>query len=96
VPRQYVDQPWTDRQAQGNTQINGGTVNNLGTGRIYGDAISIAASSTLNNDSETVDGVTKAGTIAARDSLDIGAQTINNREHALLFSVGDMFIGKEL
>jgi filamentous hemagglutinin len=75
-----------------NTQINGGTVNNLGTGRIYGDVISIAAG-TLNNDSETANGVTKAGTIAARDTLDIGAQSINNREHALLFSAGDMFIG---
>jgi filamentous hemagglutinin len=74
------------------TQINGGTVNNVGTGRIYGDIVSVAAG-TLNNDSETVGGVTKAGTIASRDTLDIGAQTINNREHALLFSVGEMFIG---
>ncbi|MGH8412024.1 MAG: beta strand repeat-containing protein, partial [Pseudomonas sp.] len=74
------------------TQINGGTVNNVGTGRIYGDIVSVAVG-TLNNDSETVGGVTKAGTIASRDTLDIGAQTINNREHALLFSVGEMFIG---
>jgi filamentous hemagglutinin len=74
------------------TQINAGTVNNIGTGRIYGDAISIAAG-TLNNDAETDNGVTKAGTIAARDTLDIGASTINNREHALLFSAGDMYIG---
>jgi filamentous hemagglutinin len=82
--------------SQGNTQINATTVNNVGTGRIYGDIVSVAASSTLNNVSETVDGVTKAGTIAARDTLDIGAQTINNREHALLFSVGEMSIGKAL
>ncbi|WP_276318399.1 filamentous hemagglutinin N-terminal domain-containing protein [Variovorax gossypii] len=74
------------------TQLNGGTVNNLGTGRIYGDAISVAAG-TLNNDSETVNGATKAGTIASRGDLDIGAQNIMNREHALLFSAGDMFIG---
>ncbi|WP_422085935.1 filamentous hemagglutinin N-terminal domain-containing protein [Variovorax sp.] len=74
------------------TQINGGTVNNVGTGRIYGDIVSVAAG-TLNNDSETIGGVTRAGTIASRDTLDIGAQTINNREHALLFSVGEMFIG---
>ncbi|MET3442248.1 filamentous hemagglutinin [Variovorax paradoxus] len=84
----------------GKTQINAGTLNNIGTGRIYGDAISIAAG-TLNNDAETVNdasgtGVTKAGTIAARDTLDIGAGTINNREHALLFSAGDMFIGGAL
>jgi filamentous hemagglutinin len=72
-----------------------GTVNNIGTGRIYGDTISIAAG-TLNNDAETLNGVTKAGTIAARYTLDIGAGTINNREHALLFSAGDMFIGGAL
>ncbi|MDR6891032.1 MULTISPECIES: DUF637 domain-containing protein, partial [Variovorax] len=77
------------------TQIDAGTLNNIGTGRIYGDAISIAAG-TLNNDAETVNGLTKAGTIAARDTLDIGAGTINNREHALLFSAGDMFIGGAL
>nr|WP_242631023.1 hemagglutinin repeat-containing protein [Variovorax paradoxus] len=75
-----------------NTQINGGTVNNVGTGRIYGDIVSVAAG-TLNNDSETLGSETRAGTIASRDTLDIGAQTINNREHALLFSVGEMFIG---
>jgi filamentous hemagglutinin len=79
----------------GKTQINAGTLTNIGTGRIYGDAISIAAG-TLNNDAETLNGVTKAGTIAARDTLDIGAGTINNREHALLFSAGDMFIGGAL
>lgn len=81
--------------SRGNTQIDAGTLNNIGTGRIYGDAISIAAG-TLNNDAETVNGVTKAGTIAARSSLDIGANTINNREHALIFSAGDMFIGGAL
>jgi filamentous hemagglutinin len=77
------------------TRINAGTVHNVGSGRIYGDAISIAAG-TLNNDAETVNGVTKAGTIAARDTLDIGASTINNREHAYIFSAGDMFIGGAL
>ncbi|RUR70928.1 filamentous hemagglutinin N-terminal domain-containing protein [Variovorax guangxiensis] len=81
--------------SQGSTQVNAGTLTNIGTGRIYGDAVSIAAG-TLNNDAETANGVTKAGTIAARDSLDIGAGTINNREHALLFSSGDMFIGGAL
>ncbi|WP_435896832.1 hemagglutinin repeat-containing protein, partial [Variovorax paradoxus] len=81
------------------TQIDAGTLNNIGTGRIYGDAISIAAG-TLNNEAETANGVTKAGTIAARDTLDIGAGTINNREHALIFSgglgAGSMNIGGAL
>ncbi|MBJ2157405.1 hemagglutinin repeat-containing protein [Variovorax sp. IB41] len=81
--------------SQGNTQINAGTLNNIGTGRIYGDDVSIATG-TLNNDAETVAGVTKAGTIAARGDLDIGATTINNREHALIFSQGSMYIGGAL
>ncbi|WGT61495.1 filamentous hemagglutinin N-terminal domain-containing protein [Variovorax paradoxus] len=85
--------------SQGATQIDAGTLNNIGTGRIYGDAISIAAG-TLNNEAEMVNGVTKAGTIAARDTLDIGAGTINNREHALIFSgglaAGSMNIGGAL
>jgi len=71
------------------------TLNNIGTGRIYGDHVAIAAA-TLTNDVETVNGVTSAAVIAARNRLDIGAQTITNREHALLFSAGDMAIGGSL
>lgn len=71
------------------------TLNNIGTGRIYGDHVAIAAT-TLTNDSETVNSVTTAGVIAARDRLDIGAGSITNREHALLFSAGDMAIGGTL
>ena len=74
-----------------NTQIDAGTLNNFGSGRIYGTALSIGAG-TLNNDVEG--GV--AATIASRGSLDIGATTINNREHALIFSSGDMAIGGSL
>ncbi|MET3464570.1 two-partner secretion domain-containing protein [Variovorax atrisoli] len=78
--------------SKGATQINAATLKNIGTGRIYGDAVSIGVG-TLENDTETVNGVAKAATIAARDTLDIGAGTITNREHALIFSSGDMFIG---
>ena len=81
--------------SKGDTQINAGTLKNIGTGRIYGDAISIAAN-TLENDTETINGVTKAGTIASRGDLDIGATNINNREHALIYSQGDMYIGSAL
>ena len=77
--------------SQGNTQINAGTLTNIGTGRIYGDTVSIAAG-TVNNDAETVGGATKAATIAARGDLDIGANTINNRDNALIFSSGGMYI----
>ncbi|WP_047552224.1 two-partner secretion domain-containing protein [Methylotenera sp. G11] len=77
------------------TLIDTGTLNNTGTGRLYGDHVAIAAA-TLNNAEETVSGVTKSAVIAARDRLDIGAQTITNRNDALLFSVGDMAIGGSL
>ncbi|MCA1859153.1 hemagglutinin repeat-containing protein [Janthinobacterium sp. HSC-3S05] len=73
------------------TQVDAGTLINIGSGRMYGDTLSIAAS-TLKNDVEG--GV--AATIAARGNLDIGAGTINNREHALIFSAGDMAIGGTL
>jgi len=67
------------------------TLNNLGTGRIYGDHVAIAAT-TLGNEAEN--GV--APVIAARNRLDIGAETISNREHALIFSGGDMAMGGSL
>ncbi len=72
----------------GETLVKSGTLSNLGTGRIYGDHLAIQ-SNTLNNDAENG----TAPVIAARQRLDIGAQTINNQEHALLFSAGDMVIG---
>ncbi|MBB5610992.1 adhesin HecA-like repeat protein [Janthinobacterium sp. S3M3] len=71
-----------------NTELNVGTLNNVGTGRIYGDHLSIGGA-TINNDVEG--GV--AATIAARGRLDIGVTTLNNREHGLIFSGGDMAIG---
>jgi filamentous hemagglutinin len=78
------------------TRIDADTVNNIGSGRIYGDHLSIAAN-TLRNDTETVNGVTQAATIAARNRLDLGiAGTLTNREHALIYSAGDMAIGGSL
>lgn len=74
-----------------NTVVKGNTVTNLGTGRIYGDHLSIGAN-TLTN---TVESGT-AATIAARNRLDIGATTINNQEHSTLFSGGEMSIGGAL
>ncbi len=79
--------------------INGGvetfidtiTLNNIGTGRIYGGHLAINAT-TITNDVEN--GV--AAVMAARNRLDLGAQTITNREHALILSLGDMAIGGSL
>jgi len=77
------------------TQLNATTLNNIGTGGIFGDHVSIKAD-TLLNDTETVASTTSAGTIAARNRLDIAAVTLNNREHGLIFSAGDMAIGGSL
>lgn len=77
------------------TRVDAGAVRNIGTGRIYGDHLSIAAG-TVDNLAETVTGDTKAGTLSARNRLDIGAQTVHNREGALVFSGGDLFIGGAL
>ena len=73
------------------TFVSAGTLNNLGTGRIYGDHVAISAT-TLNNDVENG----TAATIAARARLDVGAQSVTNRERALIFSAGDMAIGGSL
>lgn len=73
------------------TLLLASTITNLGTGRLYGDNLAISAA-TLNNDVENG----SSGTIAARNRLDIGVQTVNNREHALIFSSGDMYIGGAL
>lgn len=77
------------------TRIQANTMNNLGTGRIYGDRVAMAAG-TLNNQEETISGITQAATIAGRERVDIGAQSLMNREQALIYSGGDMTIGSTL
>ncbi|WP_221885068.1 DUF637 domain-containing protein [Variovorax sp. DXTD-1] len=78
------------------TRIDAGTLTNIGTGRIYGDQISIGVG-TLNNLAETAaNGATSAATIAARQRLDIGATTVNNRDGSLIFNDGDLAIGGSL
>ena len=71
------------------------TLTNTGTGRIYGDHVALSAQDVVNRE-ETVNGETKAGVIAARQRLDIGAKTVTNQEDALLFSDGGLFIGRQL
>ncbi len=82
------------------THIQATTLDNVGTGRIFGDRVSIAAH-TLTNREATGDDVTLPGTsaaaaIAARQRLDIGVQHLTNREGALLFSAGELAIGGAL
>ncbi|WP_148252156.1 two-partner secretion domain-containing protein [Aidingimonas lacisalsi] len=73
------------------THIVADVLDNLGTGRIYGDRLGIQAG-TLTNDVENG----QAAAIAARERLDIGAHRLTNREDALIFSAGDMAIGGRL
>lgn len=63
------------------------TLDNIGTGRIYGDQLAIVAN-TLNNDSEEIATRRSDAVIAARERLDIGVETLNNRDGSLLFSAG--------
>ncbi|HIF3107560.1 TPA: hemagglutinin repeat-containing protein [Salmonella enterica] len=72
----------------GLTRVTAVTLNNTGTGRIYGDHLVLQAG-TLNNQ-KTVD---ISPVIAARERLDIGAGTLSNTDHALIYSGGDMYIG---
>ncbi|EMM6516278.1 hemagglutinin repeat-containing protein [Enterobacter ludwigii] len=73
------------------TLLKAGTLTNTGTGRIYGDYVGIQAGA-LNNLAENG----TAATIAGRERVDIGAGTVNNRDHALIYSGGDMVLGGQL
>lgn len=77
------------------TRIDAMTLSNLGSGRLYGDHVSIAAT-TLSNVAEAVNGATQAPVIAARNRLDLGVGNLANREGALILSAGDMAIGGAL
>ena len=76
-----------------NTTLRGTTIDNLGGARIYGDHLAIAAT-TLNNSGGSGD--SSAPVIAARERLDLGVATINNSEHALIYSAGDLYTGSQL
>ncbi|HWV04810.1 hemagglutinin repeat-containing protein [Ralstonia sp.] len=66
--------------------------NVVNTGRLYGDSVSISAN-TLTN---TVNGSGVAGVIASRGDMDLGVQTLNNQEHALIYAIGNMRVGGAL
>lgn len=70
------------------THLSAQTLINMGTGRIYGDWLAIDAR-TLNNNAENG----TAATVAARQQLDLGVGTLNNRDHSLIYSDGAMFLG---
>ncbi|WP_405125095.1 hemagglutinin repeat-containing protein [Ralstonia pseudosolanacearum] len=74
----------------GATVVRAGNVVN--TGRLYGDTVAIQAS-TLTN---TVNASGVAGVIASRGDMDLGVQTLNNQEHALIYAAGNLRVGGAL
>ncbi|MGX2951381.1 hemagglutinin repeat-containing protein, partial [Ursidibacter sp. B-7004-1] len=93
--------------ALGDTVIRvGQTLQNIGTGRIYGNHIALQADTLINED-ERINGEIKSGVIAARARLDIGANHIINQQYQLkpaegeksgvtLSSDGEMVFGQQL
>ena len=75
----------------GLTWLESGSLTNAPNGRIYGDRIAIATGHLENSGNNK-----KAPVIAARERLDIGAQSISNKEHGLIYSAGDLAIGSQL
>jgi len=73
------------------TRINANTLTNIGTGRIYGDAVGVNVE-TFNNLAENG----TAATLAGRERVNLGVQTLNNTDHGLIYSAGSMTIGGAL
>src|SRR5690606_13529011 len=48
------------------------------------------------NGAEVIDGIPRAGTIAARERLDLGVGTLDNRDQALIHSGGNAAVGGAL
>ncbi len=65
-------------------------------GLIYGDTVAVGAKNLSNFETKyTVNGY-KPSVIAANTRLDIGAKWLENKDHSLLFSGGNMTIGQQL
>ncbi|ABR74374.1 hypothetical protein CBG46_00170 [Actinobacillus succinogenes] len=73
------------------TRLESDEITNIGTGRIYGDHVSLHGR-TLNNIEEN----NASATIAARERLDIGVQRVLNRNNSLIMSLGDISFGLTL
>ncbi len=75
--------------------LEAGLLDNVGSGRLYGDHIAIDAGE-LRNRAETLDGTTRSATIAARERLDLGVDTLANTGGGLVYSDGNAAIGGAL
>ncbi|QIC15581.1 filamentous hemagglutinin N-terminal domain-containing protein [Providencia vermicola] len=73
------------------THIVANSLDNLGTGRIYGDFLVIAVNSLVNDKQRD-----KAAVIAGRKEVNIAVSELLNRDHALIYSDGDLTLGSQL
>ncbi|WP_406812368.1 hemagglutinin repeat-containing protein [Histophilus somni] len=73
------------------TLLKSTALSNLGTGRIYGNHLAIATPNLINGKEDNA-----SPTIAARERLDLAVGSLTNRDHALIFSAGEMGIGGHL
>ncbi|WP_162621153.1 hemagglutinin repeat-containing protein [Mannheimia varigena] len=74
------------------TLLNTNKITNIGTGRIYGDHLSLKAKN-VDNLAEAIDGKTSSATIAARERLALGIDTLINRDGSYILSLGQADIG---
>lgn len=73
------------------TVLRCGTLRNRGTGRIYGGNIAISAA-LLDNLPE----VNVSPVIAARQAMELGVGTLNNKEHSTIMALDNLTIGGSL
>ena len=73
------------------TYIQSQSLSNLGTGRIYGDELTIATKQLINDKQDD-----RAAVIAGRQSVNLAVDDLLNRDHALIYSDGDLVIGYAL
>ncbi|MCW9733586.1 hemagglutinin repeat-containing protein [Avibacterium sp. 20-15] len=73
------------------TLLKSTALSNLGSGRIYGNHLVIETQQLTNDKENNI-----SPTIAARTRLDLAVGSLINRDHALIFSAGEMGIGSQL
>ena len=61
------------------TVIKGSAIQNIGSGRIYGDKVALGTALLENLDEKDAEGNVVSATIAAREQLDVGAKRILNQ-----------------
>ncbi|ETF04614.1 hypothetical protein W822_00035 [Advenella kashmirensis W13003] len=76
------------------TRIDAGRIHNAG-GRIYGTELALQTGELLNNGIDR-DGARVTGTIAARRTLAVGADTLDNNDGSLIYSGGWAVFGRWL